>query len=132
WVDLAPTFLGAAGIPVPDAVQGESLEPLIRGADVPWREWALCHYRNSGNPYPDPAHVTMLRHGRYKLVVHHGSPASSRERTGELYDLETDPQELTNLWHEAGHRETRMWLQETLLDVEVATEDRSAARVAVW
>ncbi|GAA1485326.1 sulfatase-like hydrolase/transferase [Brachybacterium fresconis] len=132
WVDLAPTFLGAAGIPTPDAVQGESLEPLIRGADVPWRQWALCHYRNSGNPYPDPAHVTMLRHGRYKLVVHHGSPASGRERTGELYDLETDPQELTNLWDEAGQRETRMRLQETLLDVEVATEDRSADRVAVW
>lgn len=132
WVDLAPTFLEAAGLPVPSAVQGESLVPLLRGVDVPWRQWALCHYRNSGNPYSEPAHVTMLRLDRYKLVVHHGSPASSRERTGELYDLEADPQELMNLWGERDQRETRAWLQESLIDIGVAIEDRSARRVAVW
>src|SRR5699024_7177490 len=80
WVDLAPTFLEAAGLPIPDPIQGTSLVPLISGTDVSWRDWALCQYRNSGNPYSEPVHVTMLRHGRYKLVVHHGAPASARGR----------------------------------------------------
>lgn len=34
----------------------------------------------------------MLRHDRRKLIVYHGPPATDRERTGELYDLERDPQ----------------------------------------
>ena len=132
WVDLAPTFLEAAGLPIPDPIQGTSLVPLISGTDVSWRDWALCQYRNSGNPYSEPVHVTMLRHGRYKLVVHHGAPASARERTGELYDLEEDPLELKNLWDAPDYRECRMALQEMLIDVSVAVEDRSAPRPAVW
>ncbi|GAA1487549.1 sulfatase-like hydrolase/transferase [Brachybacterium sacelli] len=133
WVDLAPTFLEAAAAPVPRAMQGSSLLPLLRGdEDVRWRDWALCQYRDSGHPYDSPALVTMLRTGQWKLVVHHGEPATDRERTGELYDLAADPRELTNLWAEAGHAATRLALQETLLDVMVATEDRTARRVDVW
>jgi arylsulfatase A-like enzyme len=53
----------------------------------------------------------MLRHDRWKLVVHHGAPAGLRDRTGELYDLQNDPNELTNLWDDTAHRETRLELQ---------------------
>lgn len=71
----------------------------------------MCHYRNSGVRYDPPVHVTMLRHDRWKLVVHHGAPAGLRDRTGELYDLQNDPNELTNLWDDTAHRETRLELQ---------------------
>lgn len=132
WVDLAPTFLDAAGLRIPEAMQGASLEPLIRGEKVPWRDWALCQYRNSGTPYPEPVHVTMLRSGSSKIMVHHSSPDRTAERTGELYDLESDPYEMTNLWDQQEHRELRTRLQELLLDVVVAVEDRSAPRLAPW
>ncbi|NEE03826.1 sulfatase family protein [Phytoactinopolyspora halotolerans] len=133
WIDLAPTFLQAAGVEVPQRMQGESLLKLIRDDDATgWRDWALCHYRNSGHPYDPAVHVTMLRHDRWKLVVHHGAPASARGRTGELYDLETDPSELTNLWHEDAHRDIRHELQEMLIDVMVAVEDRGNPRLANW
>jgi arylsulfatase A-like enzyme len=132
WIDLAPTFLGAAGVDVPAAVQGESLERLIRGGDGAWRDWALCQYRDSGHPDDPAVHVTMLRHDRWKLVVHHGPPASRRARTGELYDLEADPDELTNLWEDDAARRTRADLQEKLVDVLVAVEDRSSPRIADW
>ena len=74
----------------------------------------------------------MLRHDRWKLVVHHGAPASGRARTGELYDLATDPDELTNLWEDGAARQARADLQEKLLDVLVAAEDRSNPRLAHW
>ncbi|CAM3400010.1 sulfatase-like hydrolase/transferase [Occultella aeris] len=132
WVDLAPTFLQAAGLPVPPAIQGASLEGLIRGGDPDWRDWAMCQYRDSGHPYDPPVHVTMLRHDRWKLVVHHGRPATARAYTGELYDLQADPDELTNLWDDEAYRSTRGALQEKLIDVLVATEDRSNPRLAHW
>jgi arylsulfatase A-like enzyme len=72
----------------------------------------------------------MLRTDRWKVVVHHGAPSTDRERTGELYDLDADPQECTNLWDHDDTRERRLDLQEHLLDVLVATEDRSNPRLA--
>lgn len=37
-VDFAPTFLAAAGLPVPDDWHGRDLQPLLRGQDRAWRD----------------------------------------------------------------------------------------------
>ncbi len=133
WMDLCPTFLEAAGAPPLPGSQARSLLPLARDdADAGARGWALCEYRDSGHPYDPPVQVTMLRRGQYKICVHHGPPATDRPRTGELYDLAADPDELTNLWDDPGSRQIRVELEQYLLDVLVATEDRSAAREAFW
>lgn len=133
WADLNPTLLEAAGLPPLSGSQMQSLLPLARGeAAAPRRDWAICAYRNSGHPYDPPVHTTMLRRGRFKLVVHHGAPSSDRARTGELYDLEADPQELTNLWSSPEHATARAALQEFLLDALVAFEDRSQPCEAFW
>lgn len=133
WIDLAPTFLDAAGVAPLAAGQGTSLLPLCRGdAEAVGRGWALCEYRNSGRSFDPPVHLTMLRVDRWKIVVHHGDPATTRERTGELYDMLADPHELANLWDDTEHRAVRTALQERLLDVLVATEDRSRPRISHW
>ncbi|MBF8184254.1 sulfatase-like hydrolase/transferase [Nonomuraea sp. K274] len=133
WIDLATTFLAATGAPPLPGGQGLNLLPLARGEqDAPVRGWALCEYRNSGHPYEEPVHTTMLRHDRRKIVVYHGAPSTTRTRSGELYDLETDPMELDNLWDDPAHAAVRAELQELLLDVLVATEDRSQPRMGNW
>ena len=133
WLDLGPTILDAAGLPPLPHGQGQSLLPLARAdAAAPRRGWALCEYRDSGHPYDPAVHVTMLRGGDHKLIVHHGSPATARARTGELYDLAADPQELHNLWDEPTSAAVRSELMAQLLDVMVATEDRSQPREAYW
>lgn len=133
WIDVAPTVCEAAGLAPPARGQGTSLLALARGESEAWtRNWALSEYRNSGHPYEPPVHTTMLRHENWKLVVHHGAPASERPRTGELYDLVADPDELTNRWDDPRCAGVRLALQEKLLDVWVATEDRSQSREAFW
>ncbi|SDD27830.1 sulfatase-like hydrolase/transferase [Auraticoccus monumenti] len=133
WLDLAPTLLEAAGVEAPRGYQGASLLPLARGDADAWsRDWALCQYRDSGHGYDPPVHVTMLRQGAHKLAVHHGPPATAREGSGELYDLEADPDELVNLWDDPGSAATRHRLTALLLDVLVAVEDRSSPRLAHW
>ncbi len=105
WIDLCSTVLDAAGAPALPGDQGTSLLPLARGdADAATRGWAFCEYRDSGHPYDPPVHATMLRQDRYKLIVHHGPPATDRVRTGELYDLADDPREERNLWDEPAAR----------------------------
>lgn len=133
WIDLTSTFLDAAGLGPMPAAQGMSLLPLARGnEDAEGRGWALCEYRDSGHGYDPPVHLTMLRLGQYKLIVQHGQPATARSRTGELYDLKADPQELRNLWDDPTAAGIRIDLERFLLDVLVATEDRSQPREAHW
>jgi arylsulfatase A-like enzyme len=133
WIDLTSTFLDAAGLDQMSTAHGMSLLPLARGdANAEVRGWALCEYRNSGHGYDPPVHLTMLRRGHHKLIVQHGQPATTRPRTGELYDLEADPQELRNLWDDPAAAAIRIDLERFLLDVLVATEDRSQPREAHW
>lgn len=134
-MDLCPTFLEAASLAPLPRNQAASILPVARGnSESSPRDWVLCEYRNSvyARDYNPPQHVTMLRKGAFKLVVYHGMPASGQPRTGELYDLAADPQELNNLWGDPAHRTLRTELQEFLLDVLVATEDRSQPIEADW
>lgn len=134
WIDLSSTMLDAAGMQgsMPRA-QGRSLLDLARGQAVDWRDWALCEYRDSGHrAQMGPVHTTMLRWQKHKLVVWHGPPISGHERDGELYDLETDPDELNNLYHDDRYRGLRMMMYERLVDVMADTENRSQERFGDW
>lgn len=131
-VDLASTFMEATGLSGMPWAQGQSLLNLSADPTAPWRDWAIAEYRNSGHPYDPAVHTTMLRSGQHKLVVWHGDVDGARHHEGELYDLESDPQELNNLYYDVAHRDTRQELSDKLLDVLVATEDRRGRREALW
>lgn len=82
--DLAPTIVDAADARPGRSPDGRSLLDLVDDPGVQWgRELLLEGGNNSGLTY------TALRNYRYKWVEH-----GNGER--ELYDLETDPDELTN------------------------------------
>jgi hypothetical protein len=74
----------------------------------------------------------MLRSGDMKLVAWHGAPATNRPREGELYDLANDPHEMNNLYSAPDYETIRNRLYELMVDVFVATEDRSQPRMADW
>ncbi|HYH13177.1 MAG TPA: sulfatase-like hydrolase/transferase [Thermomicrobiales bacterium] len=133
WIDLTSTFTDLAGLEPMQTAQGMSLLPLARGDDAAAsRGWALCEYLDSGHAYDPPVYLTMLRTGDHKLILQHGPPATARERSGELYDLAADPNELVNLWDDPGSAGIRIELERMLLDVLVATGNRSQPREAHW
>jgi arylsulfatase A-like enzyme len=97
-VDVAPTILELAGVPVPRWMHGRSLAPLLLDKAPPWRDAFLYEY------YEYPAEHCVrknrgVRTDRWKLIHFWEQPEE-----WELYDLKSDPDETVNL---AGVREHR-------------------------
>lgn len=112
-VDLPPTLLDSAGIPVPEEMEGNSVLPLLRNSNAPWQDDVFVQISESQVG-------RAVRTGRWKYgVVAPGVPGSqsSAERYEEqfLYDLDHDPYELNNLVGLDSHRETADVLKERLI-----------------
>jgi N-acetylglucosamine-6-sulfatase len=89
-VDFAPTVLSYAGLPVPEQMQGMSMKPLFEGKAGQWRENIFYEY------WTDLVHaipaMKAVRTERYKLIKY-----PELDDIDELYDLQNDPHEMTNL-----------------------------------
>ncbi|MEL6584389.1 MAG: alkaline phosphatase family protein [Pseudomonadota bacterium] len=97
-VDLAPTFQEFFGGPAkPHIYEGRSLQPLLHGEEVTWRDHCISEYdystrdaRREVNVDQSDARLVMVFDGRWKYVhVETMRPM--------LFDLETDPGELVDL-----------------------------------
>jgi arylsulfatase A-like enzyme len=103
-IDLPPTLLDAAGLPVPGGMQGRSILPLVRGEAVGWPEEVFIQISESQVG-------RAVRTGRWKYSV--AAPdadgwrdaSSGRYAEEFLYDLLADPYELNNLAGYESHRE---------------------------
>ena len=90
-LDLAETFLDAAGVPVPDAMQGKSLLPLLRGErPADWRDAIYYQYFEYPGWHMVRRHYG-IRTARYKLIHYY------EVGEWELFDLQEDPNELRNV-----------------------------------
>jgi arylsulfatase A-like enzyme len=100
-MDIGPTILEAAGLPVPSYLEGRSLRPYIegQGADFAPREWVFA----------EDNYQIMMRGTRHKMVYYIG------QEQGELYDLEQDPHELYNLWEVEAQKDLKGELLNRLL-----------------
>ncbi len=89
-VDFAPTFLAAAGLPVPGLMQGVSQLDVWQGRSNSARDHVLVENRHQ----PTKLHLRTYVDGRYKITVYRGADY------GEIFDLQVDPGETRNLWDE--------------------------------
>lgn len=115
-LDIPPTLLDLAKVPIPSAFQGKSLMPLLESANVEWRKDWLYEY------YEYPAYENIppcrgVRTERYKYIEYFTQNAY------ELYDLETDPDEMHNLYGDSKYAELTNRLRSRLEELRRETND---------
>ena len=112
-MDLMPTFLEAADVPVPPNIDARSLWPALRNDDREPREAVFGEYHGDEMGLYSQR---MVRTERYKYVF-------NAPDTDELYDLGADPGELQNLIDHDDYRDIRSRLRERLAEWLRATDD---------
>ncbi|MFN7929992.1 MAG: sulfatase [Blastocatellia bacterium] len=115
-IDITPTFLEAAGLQTPKNLDGRSFLPLLQGKSVTWRKSLLYEYYWERN-FPQTPTMHALRGDRYKYIHYHGIWDSD-----ELYDLQTDPLETTNLIRSPEHQAVVKEMNTQLFDELTATQ----------
>ncbi len=112
-LDVFPTLVDLAGAPVPNDLDGETLLPALHGkAD---ERQIICEYCAEGSIAP----MVMLREGSYKLNV-------CSEDEDQLFDLNADPQEETNLAGDPTHAKVHEKMKATIdaaYDMEAWRDD---------
>jgi len=118
--DYAPTFLEAAGLPVPADMQGRSLISVMRGEKPSdWRQSMYYRY------YHDPGHHNTRAHygvrtQTHKLIYYW------KQDAWEMFDLVNDPNELRNIYAapEAAEMVVKLKSELARLRAELKDEDQ--------
>ncbi|MEM6310472.1 MAG: alkaline phosphatase family protein [Pseudomonadota bacterium] len=114
-IDLAPTFVDWMGGEIKQEIlEGRSLLPLLQGRDVDWRNVCFSEYDYSWRfarthldvPVKD-ARMVMAYDGRWKYVECAGFRPM-------LFDLELDPDELSDLGEDPTYEAVRLRLREEI------------------
>ncbi len=100
-VDLMPTLLDFGGAPVPEGVEGQSLRRVLEGKTDRHHDAVFTTFATPG------FQVRMVRTDRYKYCLHFWPP-----QRDELYDMQADPHEMTNLAGQAEMKEVERRLRE--------------------
>ena len=113
-VDLPPTLLDAAGIRVPEEMQGRSILPLTSGKTEGWPEEVFIQISES-----QVGRAVRTHRWKYGVTAPGGRSAqgAGSEQYNEeyLYDLQADPYELANLIGRESHQEVAAVMRERLI-----------------
>jgi arylsulfatase A-like enzyme len=120
-VDIAPTLLDAAGVPVPESMKGRSAMPLLRDAKAreAWANSELIQISESMT-----GRAIRTRDWTYCIADPSGSTstsASTNYHEYQMYDQRNDPHELVNVAGRKEYRETADELREELKKLIVAS-----------
>jgi len=81
FMSIFPTLCDAAGVDIPDHVEGKSLRPLLKDPEAKWEGVAITSYGYKNH---------AVRSERWRYIRY-------ADGSEELYDHSKDPQEYTNL-----------------------------------
>lgn len=144
-VDIMPTLCEMIGATIPDGVMGRSMWPLLSGQSYPKAEFGsmvvqqgfggrdytslsqLDPYREGCltrgkiefdelNSYSQSGILRMLRKDDWKLIY-------DMQGNGKLYDLQKDPGEVYDLFHQKEYEPKKLELLQDLLAWELRTQD---------
>ena len=110
-IDIAPTLLELADVEPLIPIHGQSIVPLLKDSDVPWRKAFLAEYfLEKVSPRERPWKAVRTERWKYIEYTEEGIPS-------ELYDLQTDPQEENNLINDPAEETNLDALQKQLNDL---------------
>ena len=113
-LDLPPTLLDAAGIPVPALMQGRSIMPLLTGTEADWPDEVFIQISES-----QVGRAIRSRRWKYAVTAPDKDGWDDMNSEGyfesELYDLQADPNELHNRAGCESHREVADVLRSRLI-----------------
>lgn len=118
-VDLAPSFVSAAGLNVPRTMTGVDQSAVWAGQVDLVRDHVVVENHHE----PTTIHLKTYVDERYKLTVYYG------REYGELFDLEADPGEVNNLWDDPNSASLKAKLVMKLLWAEMRKEPMWMPRV---
>ncbi|MEO5912969.1 MAG: sulfatase [Luteolibacter sp.] len=132
-LDLAPTFLDLAGLPIPDFMQGRSLVPLLHGEKpADWPKSFYYRYYHSPGDHNTAAHYGV-RTATHKLIYYWAKDAY------EMFDLTKDPTEQQNLLYdkqEANKPEVRKCFEDLKAEItrlqKLYKDDGQYSDPATW
>jgi arylsulfatase A-like enzyme len=104
-IDFAPTLLDYAGVPIPKAMHGKSLRPLVRGDEVAWRHDWFYEHHTLPKIIPPTEGVRTTRWSYLRWM-------STEPVVEELYDLTVDPYQERNLINDGTQKLTLQRLRE--------------------
>lgn len=116
-VDLAPTIIDIAGLPVPGDIQGHSLLPILEGKGEKVRDASYYHFYSHGKGLPEMIGVRTATH----KLIHY--PGMKPEYQWEMFDLVNDPDEMNNCYRDPEHAELRTTLKRQLLELIKELDD---------
>ncbi len=131
-IDIAPTFLDYfGGDPAPHILEGKSLLPILHGQVDSLRDFVISEYdysmrdvrRRLGVQVKD-AKLTMLFDGRWKFILAEGFRPM-------LFDLQNDPDELSDLGNDPARADEIARLERSLFDWARRTSQRTT-RSDAW
>ena len=123
-VDLMPTMLDLAQIDCPRGVQGRSYRQSLDGADpspFEGRPWAYIEDDDADGE----SYLRTLWTGRYRMSYY------LPHAEGMLFDLESDPHEYLNRWHDPALRSVRCEMTELMLRAAIEAADPAPPRLAI-
>ncbi len=99
-LDFAPSIIDLCGAEALPKSHGESWKQIARGENRPWRRGWFYEY-NYEKQFPYTPNVRGIRTDQYKYIRYpHGDGGPDRH-LAELYDVQQDPKETTNLIHDS-------------------------------
>lgn len=119
-VDLPVSFLEAAGVEVPPTMSGVNQIPAWEGKQQQVRDHTLVE----NNHEPNMAELKTYINERYKITVYRAFD------DGELYDLQEDPNEFANRWHDPDYTMIKAELLQSFVQAEMAKEILPMPRVS--